>query len=108
MDFLTDNVTVASFIAILAAVIGLAFAWRQRTWVLSQDAGNAKMTKIAGAIQKGAQAFLRREYRAVSILVVIVVVALIILGLIPDSGMSPWTALAFVSGAFASGLAGYG
>jgi len=108
MDFLTDNVTVASIIAIVAAVIGLAFAWRQRTWVLSQSAGNEKMTKIAGAIQKGAQAFLRREYRAVAILVVIVALALIILGFVPNSGMSPWTALAFVSGAVASGLAGYG
>jgi len=108
MDFLTDNVTVASIIAIVAAVIGLAFAWRQRTWVLSQDAGNEKMAKIATAIQRGAQAFLRREYRAVAVLVVIVVIALIILGLVPDSGMSPWTALAFVSGAIASGLAGYG
>lgn len=108
MDFLTDNVTVASIIAIVAALVGLAFAWRQRTWVLSQDAGNEKMAKIATAIQRGAQAFLRREYRAVAVLVVIVVIALIILGLIPDSGMSPWTALAFVSGAIASGLAGYG
>ncbi|MDX2078673.1 MAG: sodium-translocating pyrophosphatase [bacterium] len=108
MDFLTDNVTVASIIAIVASVIGLAFAWRQRTWVLAQDAGNEKMAKIAGAIQKGAQAFLRREYRAVAVLVAIVVIALIVLGLIPGSGMSPWTALAFVSGAFASGLAGYG
>lgn len=108
MDFLTDNVTVASIIAIIASVIGLAFAWSQRSWVLSQNAGNEKMTKIAGAIQKGAQAFLRREYRAVAVLVVIVVIALIILGLIPGSGMSPWTALAFVSGAVASGVAGYG
>jgi K(+)-stimulated pyrophosphate-energized sodium pump len=108
MDFLTDNVTVASFIAIFASVIGLAFAWRQRVWVLSQDAGNEKMNKIATAIQRGAQAFLRREYRAVAVLVVIVTIALIVLGLIPGSGMSSWTALAFVSGAIASGLAGYG
>ncbi|MCU0481060.1 MAG: sodium-translocating pyrophosphatase [Anaerolineae bacterium] len=108
MDFLTDNVTVASIIAIIASVVGLAFAWSQRSWVLSQNAGNEKMTKIAGAIQKGAQAFLRREYRAVAVLVVVVMIALIILGLIPDSGMSPWTALAFVTGAIASGAAGYG
>ncbi|MDZ4670313.1 MAG: sodium-translocating pyrophosphatase [Phototrophicales bacterium] len=108
MDFLTDNVTVASFIAIFASAVGLAFAWRQRAWVLAQDAGNEKMNKIATAIQRGAQAFLSREYRAIAILVVIVTIALILLGLIPGSGMSPWTALAFVTGAIASGTAGYG
>lgn len=108
MDFLTDSVTVANIIAIVVAIVGLAFAWRQRTWVLAQPAGNEKMAQIASAIQRGAQAFLRREYRAVAILVAIVTITLIVLGLIPDSGMSPWTALAFVTGALASGLAGYG
>lgn len=108
MDFLTENVTTASIIAIVVAVIGLAFAWRQRNWVLAQPAGNEKMIKIASAIQRGAQAFLSREYRAVAILVAVVTVALIVLGLIPNSGMSSWTALAFVAGAVASGLAGYG
>ncbi|MCL4254105.1 MAG: sodium/proton-translocating pyrophosphatase, partial [Anaerolineae bacterium] len=108
MDFLTDNVTVASIIAVVVSVLGLAFAWRQRSWVLAQPAGNEDMTKIATAIQRGAQAFLSREYRAVAVLVVIVTIALIVLGLIPNSGMSSWTALAFVTGAIASGLAGYG
>lgn len=108
MDFLTDNVTVASIIAVVISVLGLAFAWRQRGWVLAQPAGNEDMTKIASAIQRGAQAFLSREYRAVAVLVVIVTIALIVLGLIPNSGMSSWTALAFVTGAIASGLAGYG
>ncbi len=65
------------------------------------------MKEIAAAIQEGAQAFLSREYRYVSILVAVVTVLLVILSLIPNSGMSPWTALAFVVGALASGFAGY-
>src|SRR5690606_4497148 len=76
-------------------------------WLLAQDAGGERVQRIGGAIQKGAQAFLRREYRYVAILVALVVVALIVLSLIPNSGMSAWTALAFVSGAGASALAGY-
>lgn len=107
MDFLTDNTNTANMIAVIVSLVGLAFAWQQRTWVLSQDAGNATMQKIASAVQRGAQAFLSREYRAVGILVILVTIVLLGLSQIENSGMSPWTAVAFVSGALASGTAGY-
>ncbi len=102
MDFLVEN---ATWLALAASLIGLGFAFYQRTWILSQDAGNSDMQRIADAIQRGAQAFLRREYRSVAILGAIVVVVLLLLSAIPDSGMSPWTAVAFVTGASASGVA---
>ncbi len=104
MEFIMNNVNV---IVLATSLIGLGFAWYQRRWVLAQNPGNERMTKISGAIQRGAQAFLSREYRAVAILVVIVTVALLVLSAIPATNMSPWTALAFVSGALASGVAGY-
>jgi K(+)-stimulated pyrophosphate-energized sodium pump len=107
MEFFTENATNASIVALIAAVIGLGFAWRQRGWVLAQDSGNETMQRIASAIQTGAQAFLSREYRAVGILVALVTVVLLILSQIEGTGMSAWTAVAFVSGALASGAAGY-
>ncbi|GAB4526611.1 MAG: sodium-translocating pyrophosphatase [Anaerolineae bacterium] len=107
MDFLTDNVTNASVIAAVISVIGIVFAFYQRSQVMAQDAGNQRMQTIATAIQRGAQAFLTREYRAVAIFVVIVAVLLVILSQIEGSGMSIWTAVAFVTGALASGVAGY-
>ena len=99
------NTTVT--IAVIASVIGLVFALYQRSFVLAQDEGSARMKQIAAAIQRGAQAFLSREYRAVAVLVLIVTVALVLLSSIPDSGMSIYTAVAFVLGALASGLSGY-
>jgi K(+)-stimulated pyrophosphate-energized sodium pump len=104
MEVLLNN---ANWVALIASIIGLGFAWNRRSWVLAQNPGNERMTKIAAAIQKGAQAFLNREYRAVAILVAIVTVVLVILSAIPGTGMSIWTAVAFISGALASGLAGY-
>jgi K(+)-stimulated pyrophosphate-energized sodium pump len=101
------SIEVVVLIAVIASVIGLVFAVYQRNWVLAQPAGNDKMQRIAGAIQRGAQAFLKREYRAVAILVAAVTVILLALSAIEGTGMSPWTAVAFVSGALASGLAGY-
>ena len=64
------------------------------------------MKRIAVAIQKGAQAFLSREYRAIGIFVAGVTVVLVILSFLSDD-FTIWTAVAFVVGAFASGLAGY-
>ena len=101
------DINTAVTVAVIASVIGLIFALYQRSFVLAQDEGSARMQQIAAAIQRGAQAFLSREYRAVAILVIIVTVALVILSSVPGSGMSIYTAVAFVLGALASGLSGY-
>ena len=101
------SVQTAGILGIVASIIGLGFAFYQRNFVLSQNAGNERMQSISRAIQRGAQAFLSREYRAVGVLVVIVTILLAILSSIEGSGMTIWTAVAFVSGALASGLAGY-
>jgi K(+)-stimulated pyrophosphate-energized sodium pump len=104
MDSIISN---ANTLAVIAAIVGLAFALYTALWVVRQDSGNDRMKKISAAIQKGAAAFLTREYRYVAILVAIVTVALLLLSAVPGSGMSPWTAVSFVAGAFASALAGF-
>lgn len=101
------SVELAVIIAVVAGLIGLGFAFYQRNFVLAQSEGTDRMKQIAAAIQKGAQAFLSREYRAVGILVAVVTVALLILSSVPGSGMTIFTAVAFVLGALASGLSGY-
>ena len=101
------DLNTAVVVAVIAGALGLIFALYQRNYVLAQDEGSQRMREIATAIQRGAQAFLSREYRAVAILVAIVTVALIVLSSVPGSGMSILTAVAFVLGALASGLAGY-
>lgn len=97
----------APAIAVIASVIGIGFAAYLSRWILSQDPGDDRAGRIARAIQKGAQAFLKTEYRFIAGLVAVVVVLLLVLSAIPGTGMSPWTALSFVSGAGASTLAGY-
>lgn len=100
------NMVTAGILGILASLIGIGFAYYQANFVLSQDEGTDEMKRIAAAIQRGAQAFLNREYRAVSIFVAGVTVVLVILSFLSDS-FQIWTAFAFVLGALASGLAGY-
>lgn len=104
MEFLSNS---AIWVALIVSGVGIAYAWRTAQWVLAQDAGNERMKKISGAIQEGAQAFLQREYRYVAIVVVGVTVVLLILSSIPTFNMSWLTAVAFISGALASGVTGY-
>ncbi|MBO9309778.1 MAG: sodium/proton-translocating pyrophosphatase [Chloroflexi bacterium] len=104
MEFFVEN---ARWIVSVIALGGLVFAFRQRAWVMQQDAGTDLMQEIARAVQQGAAAFLRREYIYVAIFVVLVSALLLLLSSTEGFDLSPWTVVAFVSGALASGLAGF-
>jgi len=86
-------------------LIALAFAWFKASWVAKQDAGTDEMKGIADAIQEGAMAFLAREYKVLSVFVVVVAVLLALAN--TGEGQHPLIALSFVLGAALSALAGY-
>ena len=92
------------YVWISAWVLALAFAFWKLRWVESQSQGTEEMAKIAGHIRSGAMAFLNREYRVLSIFVVVVAILLFLGYNSKDQGV---IALAFVFGAFCSGLAGF-
>jgi K(+)-stimulated pyrophosphate-energized sodium pump len=94
---------------LLAGVIAVAFsAWLARD-VLSRDRGTKAMQEVAGLIFEGAMAFLNRQYRTIAMLAIVAAVvigALIgVLASSPEQGIK--TAIAFLVGAFCSGLAGF-
>src|SRR6266545_373918 len=89
-----------SVIAPVLGVLGLLMAFAVYRYVVAQTAGSGPMTEIADAIESGAMAFLRKEY---SILVWFILVVAVLLSL----GIGSRTALAFVSGAICSMLAGF-
>ena len=84
------------------SALGFAF-WRLR-WVESQSQGTDEIAKIAGHIRSGAMAFLNREYRVLTVFVLVVAVLLFLGYNSKDQGI---IALAFVFGAICSGLAGF-
>jgi len=87
----------------LAPVIGavaLGFALILSSGINKRDAGNEHMQEIGKAIQDGAMAFLRREYRTLAIFVVVVFAVLAW-----QIGLG--TGIAFLAGALCSVLAGY-
>jgi K(+)-stimulated pyrophosphate-energized sodium pump len=89
-----------------AGVLALIYAYIKASWVKRQDAGTEEMQEIASMIQEGAIAFLKAEYKVLSIFVV-VVAALLYVANMSGENQSPLIALSFVIGAIASALAGY-
>jgi K(+)-stimulated pyrophosphate-energized sodium pump len=89
-----------------AGVLALLFAAYKATWVKGQDAGDEKMQTIAGHIHEGAMAFLSREYKVLTIFVVVVAVLLAV-GNAKQPDSHALIGLSFVLGALASGAAGF-
>ncbi len=87
------------------AVLALAFALFLYGKIMKADQGDERMQGISRQIQDGAAAFLQTEYKWLSVFVLVVAVAI---GMSSSaSGLGPQTAIAFVAGAVASGIAGY-
>ncbi len=89
----------------LFGVVGLLFTFWKSGWVTKQEVGTEKMARIAKSIADGAMAFLRAEYRVLSIFVAAVAILLAVSGNTPNS--SPLVALSFILGALCSALAGF-
>ena len=104
-----DNGQLWLWIALTVGVLALVVAGLLARSVISADTGTAEMQAISNAIREGAEAFLRRQYRTIAIIAV--VLAVLVFG---GYQLSPRTApfalktvIAFLVGAICSGLAGY-
>jgi len=93
------------YIALVCGAAALVFAFQLYGKIMSQSPGDEKMQAISRQVQQGAAAFLTAEYRWLAVFVIVVAVAI---GLSPEAeGLGTRTAIAFVCGAIASGLAGW-
>ena len=87
-------------------LVALSFAWMRTRWVSSLDPGTDRMVEIADDIARGARAFLRREYKVLSIFVLCVATLLAAANWF-QSESSPLVGISFLVGALCSGGAGF-
>ncbi|MBV9587877.1 MAG: sodium-translocating pyrophosphatase [Alphaproteobacteria bacterium] len=92
--------SLAYILVIACGVLALAYGFITSRVVLAADAGSARMQEISSAVQLGASAYLNRQYRAIAIVGVVI---LIILGVL----LGLHVAIGYLIGAVLSGAAGY-
>jgi K(+)-stimulated pyrophosphate-energized sodium pump len=90
----------------VCGIMALVFTYWKSAWVSKQEIGTPKMKLIGEAIADGAMAFLRAEYKVLSVFVIGVAILLGISGS-SQEGSHPLVALSFIVGAFCSALAGF-
>jgi K(+)-stimulated pyrophosphate-energized sodium pump len=107
-NFLTFNSMDSLLFCLIpaAAVLALCFAYYFHKQMMKESEGTPQMVKIAAAVRKGAMSYLKQQYKVVTL----VFLALLVLFSIMAYGFgvqNGWVPVAFLTGGFFSGLAGY-
>ncbi len=94
---------------VLVSVVSLISAFIFGVIIRQRDKGSDKMIEISDSIYEGAMAFLKREYRVITIFVIVLSLVLGFLLNNPETALQEgWlTAASFVYGAISSVLAGF-
>ncbi|HYB86351.1 MAG TPA: sodium/proton-translocating pyrophosphatase, partial [Streptosporangiaceae bacterium] len=105
VDVSGGNLTLVVVVAVIALLALAVAGWLVRD-VLAASQGTEKMQEISKAVQEGAAAYLRRQFRTLSVFVVIIFFVLLVLP--ADSAEVQWGRSAFfVVGALFSALTGF-
>lgn len=89
-----------------ASLIALGFAFYFYKKMLKEDEGTPTMREIAAHVRKGAMAYLKQQYKVVTIVFIILAIFFAILAY-GFGVQNRWVPFAFLTGGFFSGLAGF-
>ncbi|MCL2295764.1 MAG: sodium-translocating pyrophosphatase [Methanomassiliicoccaceae archaeon] len=99
------------FMIPIAAVVALLFAVYFFRNIWSRDKGTPEMQKISDAIETGAMAYLRRQYKTIGIISIILAIVIAVVGFAVGGDIAKYlnykVAVAFLIGAGFSILSGY-
>ena len=85
---------------IVAGLLAILYGYIIGKQILSASPGNVKMQEIASAIQEGARAYLKRQYKTIAMVGIVILI-------IVTYALGVWVGLGYFIGAFLSGTAGY-
>ena len=99
------DVTLLMYVVLAASVLALGFAYYFYRSMLGKDEGTELMKTIASHVRKGAMAYLKQQYKVVTIVFVILAVVFAVMAYFNLQNGIVW--FAFLTGGFFSGLAGF-
>ena len=100
-----SDVTTLMYVVLAASVLALGFAYYFYRWMLGKEEGTELMKKIASHVRKGAMAYLKQQYKVVTIVFVVLAVVFAVMAYFNLQNGIVW--FAFLTGGFFSGLAGF-
>ena len=99
------DVTTLMYVVLAASVLALGFAYYFYRWMLGKEEGTELMKTIASHVRKGALAYLKQQYKVVTIVFVVLAVIFAVMAYFKLQNGIVW--FAFLTGGFFSGLAGF-
>ena len=99
------DITVMMYVVLAASLLALSFAYYFYRSMLSKDEGTDLMKTIASHVRKGAMAYLKQQYKVVTIVFVILAAVFAVMAYFQLQNGIVW--FAFLTGGFFSGLAGF-
>ncbi|MBQ9603596.1 MAG: sodium-translocating pyrophosphatase [Paludibacteraceae bacterium] len=100
-----NDLTVLMYVVLAASILALGFAYFFYRSMLSKDEGTELMKTIASHVRKGAMAYLKQQYKVVTIVFVVLAAIFAIMAYFNLQNGIVW--FAFLTGGFFSGLAGF-
>ena len=100
------NIPAVFWLVPIASVVALSMAYFFFTQMMKADEGTPRMKEIALFVRKGAMAYLKQQYRVVTIVFVVLAVIFAFMAYVLHV-QNPWVPFAFLTGGFFSGLAGF-
>lgn len=94
------------WVAPLASILALFFAWLFYRQMKKKSEGTERMAQIATYVRKGAMAYLKQQYKVVAIVFVCLIILLAFMAFVLKV-QNKWVPVAFLTGGFFSGLAGF-
>ena len=100
------NIPFAFWLVPIASVVALSMAWFFFRSMMGADEGTPRMREIAGHVRRGAMAYLKQQYKVVTIVFVVLAIVFAFMAYVLKV-QNPWVPFAFLTGGFFSGLAGF-
>lgn len=100
------NIPIVFWLVPIASLVALGMAGYFFRQMKKEEEGTPRMVEIAEYVRRGAMAYLRQQYKVVTIVFIVLAVIFAFMAYVLKV-QNPWVPFAFLTGGFFSGLAGF-